>query len=128
MKEMPDTLGIIISWLDADTSITAVIASTLTGYATGDSWVRVVESPGNQILEGLLAAPRFDFNVYSETVEQARTLAMKVQRSVLQMKGHTTTDAVITNVSTAVTPFDFTDLINGAPRYVLTMEVFVRPN
>jgi hypothetical protein len=128
MKEMPDTLGIVISWLDADTSITATVASTLTGYTAGDSWIRVVESPGNQILEGLLAAPRFDFNVYSETVEQARALAFKVQRSVLEMKGHTTASAVITKVSTSVTPFDFTDFINGAPRYVLTMEVFVRPN
>ena len=130
-EQMPDTLGVLLAYLDSDSSLAEVetFSIDLTGYQAGDTWVKITETPGEQLIEGFLASPNFDFNVYGPSIEDVRRIAMKVQRSVVSMKGHvnSTLGAVVTNVRTSVTPFDLTDIFNNQPRYVFSVAITVRP-
>lgn len=130
MKPMPDALGAVIAYLDAssDLSTVDVVSADLTGYVDGETWIVVEEAPGRQIIETRLTAPLFNFNVYADTIENARRICVITQAVMVQMRGYTTSDIVVTAVSTTTTPFKFTDFVNNQPRYVFSAEVYCRPN
>lgn len=126
IKVMPDLLGEIIAVLAA-AHTTTTIATDLNGYDSSKKWVRIIESPGSEIIPGRLEAPSFDFNVYAPNIVDTRSLCMAVKSTIQGMTNHHTSELVITKVKIDVTPYDLTDLTNNQPRYIFTATIYYRP-
>lgn len=103
-------------------------SDTLTGYVQGDTWVRMVEVPGYEAVRGRLFVSKFDFNVYAGSIESCRSVAVRLFGYLSMMKGWSDSNVVVTHVEADVLPFNFTDIIDGQPRYVFTMAFYCRPN
>jgi len=126
---MPDTLQAVMDILGASPALSAVdeISADLTAYVAGETWIVVNEASGSTMVEGRLWRCLYDLNCFAPTLGVARDVCATAQQALLLALNTTTTDLVITRVSTETTPFMLTDYVNNVPRYVCTMAVYCRP-
>lgn len=126
MVVMPDLIGFLVEELTDSLTVDGV-STDLVGYDSSKTWVRLIESPGEEIVPNRLEAPAVDFNVYAPTIEDTRVLCMQAKSVVKALVGRYTSELVITHVRIDTTPFYLTDLVNNQPRYVFTASIFYRP-
>lgn len=133
VNPMPDIMLSILNHLRSSSELTSFnvtkICPDLTGYESGQSWIKVRKAPGTAVIDGRLDACQIDFNCYAETRDETERLASAARAAILNMKGYTDEDegVVVTFVETNTTPFDMTDPVDNQYRYVFDVTVFFRP-
>lgn len=130
MRPMPDPIAVAVACLKASPLLTPMmpvtVANTLDGFAAGGRWLTVSVTGGTRQRWNLMDMPRLDLNAYAEDKPLAHELAERAVTALLASPGYTTAGGVIRAADVLVRPTDLTDPIDHQPRFVASVQLWLR--